>query len=293
MESLFTTIYESSYAWVAVHLVRIVAIVLGALFIQFVSGRLIERMVRRLIRQGHSTRLAEEKRENTLIQVASGTATVLVWLVASMMLLSEFGIAIGPVLAAAGVAGLAIGFGGQYLIRDLISGAFVILENQYRAGDVVCFGETCGLVEAITLRMTTLRDLDGTVHHVPHGEIKTVSNLSKGFSRVNLNIGIGYSSDLEHVISVVDQVGKELAEDPEWKEHVITPPAFLRVEEFADSAIVIKILGDTAPIKQWDVAGELRKRLKIAFDKEGIEIPFPQHVVHAAAKPVRTRKPKR
>ena len=293
MESLFATFYESSYAWVAAHLIRIVAIVFGAVFVQFISRRLIERMVRRLIRQGRSTRLAEEKRENTLIQVASGTSSVLVWLVAGMMLLSEFGIAIGPVLAAAGVAGLAIGFGGQYLIRDLISGAFIILENQYRAGDVVCFGQTCGLVEAITLRMTTLRDLDGTVHHVPHGEIKTVSNLSKGFSRVNLNIGVAYSSDLEHVIKVVNRVGKELAEDPAWKEQIMTPPAFLRVDEFADSAIIIKILGDTVPIKQWDVAGELRKRLKIAFDKEKIEIPFPQHVVHSVAKTASASRTKR
>jgi len=281
MESFLNTFYELSNVWFATHIVRIVAIIIGALFIQFVSRRLVGRMIRRLVGRGMGTALAEEKRENTLIQVADGTIAILVWLIAALMLLSEFGIAIGPVLAAAGVAGLAIGFGGQYLIRDLISGAFVILENQYRTGDVVCFGTTCGLVEGITLRMTTLRDLDGTVHHVPHGEIKTVSNLSKGFSRVNLNIGISYASDLEHVIRVVNQVGQQLAEDPVWKEHIITPPVFLRVDEFADSAIIIKILGDTVPIKQWDVAGELRKRLKLAFDKEGIEIPFPQRVVHS------------
>jgi len=281
MDSFFTTFYEPSSAWLATHGVRIVVIVLGALCIQLVSRRLVGQMIRRLVGQGYGTKLAEEKRENTLIQVADGTIVVLVWLIAALMLLSEFGIAIGPVLAAAGVAGLAIGFGGQYLIRDLISGAFVILENQYRTGDVVCFGTTCGLVECITLRMTTLRDLDGTVHHVPHGEIKTVSNLSKGFSRVNLNIGISYASNLEHVIEVVNRVGQELAEDPFWKEQIMTPPVFLRVEEFAESAVIIKILGDTLPIKQWDVAGELRKRLKVAFDKEGIEIPFPQRVVHS------------
>ncbi|MBU2220830.1 mechanosensitive ion channel family protein, partial [Patescibacteria group bacterium] len=208
--------------------------------------------------------------------------SILVWIIALMMLLSEFGIAIGPILAAAGVVGLALGFGGQYLIRDLISGIFILLENQYRTGDVVCFDTTCGLVEHLSLRMTTLRDLDGTVHHVPHGEIHTVSNLSKGFSRVNLNIGIGYSSKLDHVIEVVNRVGKELAEDPVWKTQILKAPEFLRVEEFADSAIIIKILGETLPIKQWDVAGELRMRLKIAFDAEGIEIPFPQRVTHAA-----------
>jgi small conductance mechanosensitive channel len=199
-----------------------------------------------------------------------------------MMILSEAGVAIGPLLAAAGIAGIAFGFGGQYLIRDIISGLFITLENQYRIGDVVCFDGTCGLVEDITLRMTTLRNLDGTVHHIPHGEIKTVSNLTKHYARVNLNVGVSYGSNLEHVIEVVNRVGRELAEDPAWKEHVTKAPQFLRVDDFADSAVIIKILGETKPIKQWDVTGELRKRLKIAFDKEGIEIPFPQRVVHTA-----------
>ena len=177
---------------------------------------------------------------------------------------------------------VALGFGGQYLIRDLIGGLFIIMENQYRIGDVVCFDGTCGLVEDISLRMTTLRDLDGTVHHVPHGEIKKTSNLSKYFARVNLNVGISYNANLEQVISVVNKVGKELAEDSEWKEHILKPPQFLRVDDFGDSAIMIKILGETKPLKQWDVAGELRKRIKIAFDREKIEIPFPQRVIHQA-----------
>jgi small conductance mechanosensitive channel len=291
MEAFFPQFYESARVFASEHLVRIVAIIIGAVLAQMLSRRLIGRAVRRLVRQGSGSKLSEEKREDTLIQVIVGAVSILVWLVAGMMLLSEFGVAIGPVLAAAGVAGIAVGFGGQYLIRDLISGAFVILENQYRTGDVVCFGATCGLVEHITLRMTTLRDLDGTVHHVPHGEIKTVSNLSKDFSRVNINVGVPYSADLEHVIQVVNRVGEELAQDPEWKEHVLTPPAFLRVNEFADSAVMIKILGDTAPIKQWDVAGELRKRIKMAFDREGIAIPLPQRVVHAAEAPGKKERP--
>lgn len=138
------------------------------------------------------------------------------------------------------------------------------------------------MVEDINLRTTVLRDLDGIVHYVPNGEIKKSSNLSKDFARVNLNVGIAYNSDLEKVISVVNRVGKELAEDPQFKSSIIKPPQFLRVDEFADSSINIKILGETKPLKQWEVAGELRKRIKIAFDKEGIEIPFPQRVVHYA-----------
>ena len=128
--------------------------------------------------------------------------------------------------------------------------------------------------------MTTLRDLDGTVHNVPHGEIKTVSNLSKQFARVNLEIGVSYSADIEKVIEVVNEVGNSLAEDPMWSDKIISAPQFLRINDFADSAVIIKILGDTKPLMQWDVSGELRKRLKIAFDKNGIEIPFPQRVIH-------------
>ena len=198
------------------------------------------------------------------------------------MVIEEFGVSIGPLLAAAGVAGLALGFGGQYLIRDLISGLFIITENQYRIGDVVSFDGDSGSVEDITLRMTTLRDLNGTVHHIPHGEIKRVSNLSKSFARVNLDISVSYNSKLENVINVVNRVGKELAEDDKFKNSIIKAPEFLRVDDFADSAIIIKILGDTKPLKQWEVTGELRKRLKLAFDEAGIEIPFPQRVIHQA-----------
>ena len=130
------------------------------------------------------------------------------------------------------------------------------------------------------MRMTTLRDLDGTVHHIPHGEIKKVANLSKYFARVNLNIGVSYNSNLEHVIEIVNRTGTELAGDADWKEFILKAPQFLRVDDFADSAVMIKILGETKPLKQWDVTGELRKRIKIAFDHEGIEIPFPQRVIH-------------
>lgn len=282
MEEFFYNIPNVVYLWTLDHGLKIVVIFIVALVLQHFSGKILDKLIKRLVKQGSQTRQAEEKRENTLIQVVNGALYIMIWLIATMMILSEVGIAIGPLLAAAGVVGLALGFGGQYLIRDLISGMFIILENQYRAGDVVCFDKTCGLVEHMTLRMTTLRDLSGTIHHVPHGEVHTVSNLSKGYSRVNLDIGVAYDSDLDHVIEVVNRVGKELTEDPKWSEHILKAPEFLRVDDFADSAIIIKILGDTTPIMQWDVTGELRKRLKVAFDKEGIVIPFNQVVVHQA-----------
>lgn len=270
--------------WVYDHGTKIVAIALIAYLFRTLAGKFIENIIRKIITSDRFlTKEAERKREDTLIRIFSVSLEILVWPLALLMILQEMNIAIGPLLGAAGIAGLALGFGGQYLIRDLISGLFIVMENQYRIGDVVCFDGTCGLVEDISMRMTTLRDLDGTVHHVPHGEIKRVSNLSKYFARVNINIGVSYTSNLEHVILVVNAIGKELAEDQAWKEHILKPPQFLRVDDFGDSAIMIKILGETKPLKQWDVAGELRKRLKIAFDKEGIEIPFPQRVIHSAS----------
>jgi len=268
-------------SWFVTHGFKIAIIFIVAFFARKFSHIFVKKFIRKIIVSSlFRSKESERKREDTLIKIINSTISVVTILIAGLMILQELGVDIGPILAAAGIAGLAFGFGGQYLIRDIISGLFIILENQYRVGDAVCFGETCGLVEDISLRMTTLRDLDGTVHHIPHGEIKGVSNLSKEFSRVNLNVGIAYDSNLEKVIAVVNKVGQELSEDIEWKDLIIKPPQFLRVDDFADSAIIIKILGETKPIKQWEVTGELRKRLKIAFDKEGIEIPFPQQVVH-------------
>lgn len=258
----------------------IIGLLIGGFIAALIANLLIARLVRKLVTRGPYAVGGEEKREDTLIRVISGALRILIWICVLLMILAELGVDIGPLIAAVGIAGVAIGFGGQYLIRDLIAGIFFIVENQYRTGDVVCFDSTCGSVEDISLRMTTLRDMDGTVHHVPHGEVKRVSNLSKLFSRVNLNVGVSYAVELEKVITVVNRVGEELASDPAWKEDILTPPAFLRVNEFGNSALIIKIVGDTQPSKQWSVTGELRKRLKIAFDKEGIDMPFPQLAVH-------------
>lgn len=267
--------------WLLTHGLKILFIIIATYVLNRFLKRFIDKIVRvAVVSNKHQSRDAEHKREDTLISIFTWTCRIVLLFVAALMVLQEFGIPIAPILAGAGIVGLAVGFGGQYLIRDIISGFFIILENQYRLGDVVTIDETGGLVEDISLRMTTLRDLDGTVHHIPHGEIKKVSNLSKDFARVNLNIGIAYNSNLDRVIKIVNSVGDELSEDPYWKELIIKSPQFLRVDDFADSSIVLKILGETQPLKQWEVTGELRKRIKIVFDKEGIEIPFPQRVIH-------------
>ncbi len=269
--------------WLLSHGVRIVLIAVAAVLLDKVLTRVIIRTVRASVKGDENTSPeAEKKRADTLIRIFNGAVNIMIIIVAIMMIIQEVGIEVGPLLAGAGIVGLAVGFGGQYLIRDIITGLFLMLENQYRIGDVVNIEGLSGAVQDISLRKTTLRDLNGTVHHIPHGSITKISNLSKDFARVNLDMGVAYNTNLEHLIEVINRTGNELAADPVFMDAIITPPQFLRVNEFADSAIIVKILGDTKPLRQWEVTGELRKRLKIAFDKEGIEIPFPQRVMHQA-----------
>jgi small conductance mechanosensitive channel len=221
-----------------------------------------------------------KKRADTLKRVFLGIGRVLIVLLILFLVLSEFNVPIGPILAGFGVAGIAVGFGAQYLIRDLIAGVFILMENQYRVGDVAKVSDIAGLVEEVSLRKTVLRDLDGIVHHVPNGEIKVASNYTRHFSRVNLNISVAYGTDLDHAISVINRIGKELAADSNWSERIRTAPQVLRVDKLGDSGIDIKILGEVKPIEQWNVMGELRYRLKKAFDAEGIEIPWPHTKVY-------------
>jgi small-conductance mechanosensitive channel len=269
--------------WLLDHGIKIIVIALAAWLLNVIFSRIITQAVRiAVVGDPNLPPEAEKKREDTLIRIFNGAMRIVIIILAVLMILQEIGLEIGPLLAGAGIVGLAFGFGGQYLIRDIINGLFIILENQYRIGDVVNLDDTGGAVEDITLRKTTLRDLNGTLHHIPNGDIKRVANLSKKFARINLDIGIAYNSNLEHVIEVINRTGAELAEDPAYKDFITSPPKFLRVNEFADSAIIVKILGETKPLKQWELTGELRKRLKIAFDRENIEIPFPQVVVHKA-----------
>ena len=283
MHESFTEWIDNLVPWLLHHGLRIVFIGVLAYLLNRILGRIIVRTVRIAVVRDEDTSIeAEKKREDTLIHIFRSALRVVLIVLSILMILQEFGLKIGPILAGAGIVGVAVGFGGQYLIKDVITGLFMILENQYRIGDVVKIDGTEGTVQDITLRKTTLRDLDGTVHHINHGSIVLVSNLSKDFARVNLEVCVDYSTNLEHLIDVVDRTGRELAEDPNFKDSIITPPKFLRVQNFADHGIVIKILGDTKPLKQWEITGELRKRLKIAFDREGIEIPLPQTVIHQA-----------
>ncbi|MAF85552.1 MAG: mechanosensitive ion channel protein [Dehalococcoidales bacterium] len=264
--------------WLLEHGVPILIIIL----LSFLTHRVVKVAMPRLIERaitirGRGRRAKGElaKRAHTLSGFLTTAIGAVIIIVAIFMLLSEVGIDITPLLAGAGVAGIALGFGAQSLIRDFLSGLFIILEDQYSKGDVVRIAGIAGLVEDVSLRRTVLRDLDGIVHSIPNGEVKTASNYTKEWSRVNLNIPVAYGEDLDRVIEVLNQIGKELAADETFGPMIIKAPQVLRVDKFGDSAIEIKVLGDTKPLKQWDVTGELRKRAKKAFDEEGIEIPWP------------------
>ena len=274
--------WASVVSWLVTHGIPILVIVVVGAVLWFVSNRFLPRIVRRAVTQTGYKESKEglEKRTNTLLSIFKGMARAVIVIVVIIMVLDEVGVPVAPVLAGFGIAGVAVGFGAQYLIRDLIAGIFIIMENQYRVGDVVKVADIVGLVENITLRKTVLRDLDGIVHHVPNGEIKTASNYTRHFSRVNLDISVGYGTDLDHAIGVINRVGKELAGDEKWRKVIKSPPQALRVNNLGDSGIDIKILGDVKPMEQWAVMGELRLRLKKAFDAEGIEIPWPHTKVY-------------
>jgi small conductance mechanosensitive channel len=265
---------EKLIPWILTHGIRILLVVAAAYALNYVIRRVVAKIVRVSVTvDHHQTEAAEKKREDTLIQIFSWGIRVVLSMMVIMIIMHEIGLPIGPMLAGAGILGIAVGFGGQYLIRDFFTGFFMILENQYRIGDAVSLDQTTGVVENISLRMTTLRDLDGTLHHVPHGDIKRVANMSMDFARINLNVRVSYQTRLEHAIEVINKTGQELAADPAWRDLIINPPQFLRVDDFLETGVVLKVLGETVPSRQWEVSGELRRRIKVAFDREGIEIP--------------------
>ena len=272
--------------WLLQHGIRILVIVLVGVGMWFVLRRSLPPMVRRtMVRTKGESKAGIQKRMDTLVGVLMGAARVLIGIVIIFMILAELDVPIAPALASLGIAGIAIGFGAQWLIRDLIAGIFIIWENQYRVGDVAKVADLAGLVEEVTLRKTVLRDLDGIVHHIPNGEVKIASNYTRHFSRVNLNVSVAYGTDLDYAISVINRVCQELAEDEDWSERIVKAPQVLRVDKLGDSGIDIKIVGDVKPLEQWATMGEMRLRLKKAFDAEGIEIPWPHTKVYFGNSP--------
>ncbi|MBS3918946.1 MAG: mechanosensitive ion channel family protein [Deltaproteobacteria bacterium] len=266
-------------SWLTTSGIKIVGILIALIILSQMS-RWIARWMEKFVYEKDPLLASEaKKRAQTLGNILRHAFLIIITFVAVLMILGELGIQLGPLLATAGIGALAIGFGAQSLVKDVISGFFIILENQYRIGDVIEVAGVSGLVESVSLRKTVLRDLQGKVHTIPNGEIKVVSNLSKEWSRSVLDLGISYREDIDQVIDLLIRIGKEMESEESLKSAILEPLQILGVEKFDESQMVIRMMVKTAPLKQWEVGRELRRRIKIRFDEKGIQLPFPHRVL--------------
>jgi len=243
---------------------------------------IVKRLLDREVTEGTAQELSAvevKKRMDTIDTLATSAVRVFVMLIAGIMILGKLNLDVGPAVAGLGVVGVAVGFGAQSLVRDYLNGALILIENQFSKGDVVSIGGVTGTVEDFSLRRTTLRDLDGVVHTVPNGEIRVASNRTRLWGRINLDVTLAYGTDIERAILVVNDVGKAMAADTDWRRRVMEAPHVERVEAIGEFGITLKILGMVRAPEQWAAGGELRKRLLAAFQTHGIEIPRPQRVV--------------
>ncbi len=219
------------------------------------------------------------QRATTIGSVLRSVATIVIFVLATAIALGELGINLGPLIAGAGIAGIALGFGAQTIVRDFLSGLFILMEDQYGVGDVVDLGDAVGAVEEVQLRITKVRDLDGTLWYVPNGEITRVANRSHVWARAVMDVEVAYDTDLDRAGEIIKAVADGLWRDEVEKATIIDEPELWGVEAFGANSIVIRLVARTEPGEQWNVSRELRRRLKVAFDEAGIEIPFPQRVV--------------
>jgi moderate conductance mechanosensitive channel len=255
--------------------------ILLVLVMMAIAARVLHTAVNRVIvHAGGSDDPERRKRAETLQSIINSLVSVLVFSIGLVIILGQLGIAIGPILAAAGVLGLAVGFGAQSLVQDVISGFFILLDDQIRVGDVVDIAGKGGLVERVNLRMVILRDVAGNMHFIRNGNIGVVTNMTKDFSRYVFDIGVAYREDVDQVIAVIREVDEDLRADPAFSESILEPIEILGLDRFADSAVIIRARTKTVPIKQWMVGREFNRRLKRAFDQRGIEIPFPHRTLY-------------
>jgi moderate conductance mechanosensitive channel len=256
---------------------RILIILVAA----WVAQMVVRRVVRRIrIHFAARANGEEAKRIETLGRVIRYTLTVLMLLVAGMLILNEVGVSIAPILGAAGVVGVAVGFGAQSLIKDYFTGFFLLVENQIRVGDVVEIADKTGLVEEITLRRVRLRGYDGSVHYVSNGLITTVTNMSTEFAQAVIDVGIAYKADIDAAFDVIRQVARDMRAHPQFTPRILDDLDLAGVESLADSAVVIRCRIKVLPLEQWSVRREFNKRVKEALDRAGIEIPFPHRTIY-------------
>ena len=283
MDILEQFIQSISWETVILTCLRILVILTMAWGCIFVLKTALKRLERRLIRKGEQDGeppSESEKRVNTIIRLIRQATMLMIWTTVGLVILKEFDVEIAPIIASAGIVGLAVGFGAQNLVRDVISGFFIILENQIRVGDVAIINGTGGLVEKINFRTTVLRDLGGVVHVFPNGAITTTSNLTNEWSAYVFDIGVAYKENTDRVISVMKEVGRKMMQHERFGKLMLEEPEVFGVDKFADSSVVIKGRIRTKPIRQWDVGREYLRRIKLAFDEHGIEIPFPHRSIY-------------
>ncbi len=271
--------------WIDLHLINIIVILLGAYILRKLAERFLRKIIKHTIRHDlFPTEFDRKKRVQTLDALVTATARIGIWIIAIMMLITEIGINTGPLLASAGIFGIALGFGAQSLIKDFTSGFFIIAENQYRVGDIVELNNISGVVEAITIRTTAVRDLDGNLHHIPNGSIVVTTNKTMNFARINERFTVALDTDIEKLEHVINHVGEELTADPDIKRFIIEPPHFARIDGFDKDGLIVRVFGRTSPGEQWKIKGAFYKHLKKAFEKNHIEIPYPQITLHEAKK---------
>jgi len=274
----------------AVSAVRIALILFLAWLVTIAVKKLLKKMRTQLFEK---SRLAKDfteetsKRADTITRLISQAVMITLWIIVTLVILKEIGLEIAPILAGAGIVGLAVGFGAQNLVRDVLSGFFFILEDQVRVGDVAVVNNTGGMVEEINFRTIVLRDLQGVVHVFPNGAVTSLSNMTKSWSGYVFDLGVAYKEDTDRVVNVILQVGKDLKGDETYGQLMIEPIEIFGVDKFSDSAVIIKGRIKTKPLQQWFVGREFLRRVKYAFDAQGIEIPFPHRTVYfgEASKP--------
>jgi len=267
--------------WLMNQGVRILSILIVSFLILRISRALRKRLTDLIVnRSRRGTTDERENRARTLVSVFHNAFTTFIYALVSVLLLEEFGFSVTPLLGGAAVVGLAVAFGAQSLIKDYFTGFIVLLEQQYMLGDVIRIGTLSGQVERITLRMTVLRDMEGSVHFIPHGQISSVTNMTHGWSRAVFEIQVSYDTDIDQTIRVIMELGRELRRDPAFGPLIIEELSMLGVDRLGDSGIVIKFYIATRPLQQWTVKREMLRRIKQRFDQDGIEIPYPQMTLH-------------
>jgi small conductance mechanosensitive channel len=277
--------FLASFSWdvivmtgLRVALILIIAWIAMKVFLTFLQRLELRLLSKNMV--GGEPASETEKRVDTIIRLLRQGALLALWLTAFLVILKQIGVDIGPIIASAGIVGLAVGFGAQNLVRDIISGFFIILENQIRVGDVATINGTGGLVEMINFRTIVLRDLSGTVHIFPNGTITTLSNLTNEWSAFILEIGVAYKEDTDKVVAIMKEVGCGMQQDEVFGKMIIEEPEIFGVDKFGDSAVIIKGRIKTRPSRQWAVGREYLRRLKYAFDQDNIEIPFPHRTIY-------------